>query len=303
MKPHSFIIVLVILLLHFTKPVLAQKNSDVIYNEPYPLTQQMLTQHAKLVRLLLDLRYNESQLQKHFDLVKAYWQKQDEKGMQAVLGNLQFYKEILSKPAEEQKAFVRQIRSTLIISLIDDSKKAEDSKWYLQNYYAAHPPLLLADIPLIKETADDLIDFETFKNKTLKRLPVKAVTQSQRDSAYAQLTAAWKKFSAAKKKEIMLGASRLALIQHGWKSLSALDKIDLKLRYVGRQYVSDAEYRQYQQALAKLWAETRSTQWQLVQNELNFMKKSTDLIMSRGTRWNPATNRYEQEGGVVTEYW
>jgi hypothetical protein len=303
MKPHSFFTILLAILLHNFEPLLAQSNDEPIYAEPFLLTQQMLARHARLVQLLLDVRYNEAQLQKHFSLVKAYWQKKDHKGMQAVMGNLQFYEEIVSKTPEEQKAFVRQIRSTLIISLIDDSKKAEDSKWYLQNYYAAHPPLLQADIPLVKETADDLIDFEFFKNRTLKGLAVKAITPLQRDSAYAQLAAAWKTFSAAKKKEIMIGASRLALIQYGWKNLGSLDKIDLKLRYVGRKYVSDAEYRQYQQALAKLSSGNRSSQWQLVQNELDFMKKSTDIIMSRGTRWNPAANRYEQEGGVVTEYW
>lgn len=303
MKPHAFITILLAILLHNAEPLLAQNNDETIYSEPYPLTQQMLTQHAQLVQLLLNLPYSETQLQKHFSLVKAYWQKRDYKGMQAVMGNMQFYEEILAKPAEEQKAFVRQIRSTLIISLIDDSKKAEDSKWYLQNYYTVHPPILQADIPLIKETADDLIDFEFFKNKTLKGIAVRFISQTQRDSAYAQLASAWKTFSSPKKKDIMIGASRLALIQYGWKNLGALDKIDLKLRYVGRKYVNDAEYRQYQQALAKFSSGNRGSQWQLIQNELNFMKKSTDIIMSRGTRWNPATNRYEQEGGVVTEYW
>jgi hypothetical protein len=50
-------------------------------------------------------------------------------------------------------------------------------------------------------------------------------------------------------------------------------------------------------------SELRGQQFSLLQNELSYMKRSTDIIMSQGTRWNPATNRYEQIGGIVTEYW
>ncbi len=31
-------------------------------------------------------------------------------------------------------------------------------------------------------------------------------------------------------------------------------------------------------------------------------KQNTDTIMGRGSVWNPATKRWEQQGGIVTEY-
>jgi hypothetical protein len=279
------------------------QTDRVLYEAPYRLTQSMLDQHALLVQTLLDLRYSPAQKQKHADLVEQYWRKNDVRGMQAVLGNLQFFEEIRQKPSEEQKAFIRQIRSALILNLIDDSKKQEDSRWYLENYFSVHQPLHASGIPLLRETADDLIEFEFFKNKVLKHQPAREITAAQRDSAHRQLAEVWKTMTDGQRRDVMSGASHLALIQYRWKHLDGPSKTGIRLRYVGRAFVSDAEYRQYQQSIATVSQHQGSDQWQLVQNELNFMKKSTDIIMSRGTRWNPSANRYEQEGGVVTEFW
>jgi hypothetical protein len=35
---------------------------------------------------------------------------------------------------------------------------------------------------------------------------------------------------------------------------------------------------------------------------LRAMRQNSETIMGRGTVWNPATNRWEQQGGIVTEY-
>lgn len=300
MKKSAIFLFAACIMLHF-HPVLAQADR-ILYETPYRLTQSMVDNHTKLVQALLDIRYSPGQTQKHADLVQQYWRKNDIKGMQAILGNLQFFEEIRQKPAEEQKAFIRQIRSALILNLVDDSKKQEDSRWYLENYFAVHQPLHASGIPLLRETADDLIAFELFKNSVLKNQPASQITRAQRDSAHRQLAEVWKTMPDRQRRDVMSGASHLALIQYRWKYLDGPAKTDIRLRYVGRAYVTDAEYRQYQESLAAA-QQFKSDQWQMVQNELNFMKKSTDIIMSRGTRWNPSANRYEQEGGVVTEFW
>ncbi|OYW08613.1 MAG: hypothetical protein B7X34_08350, partial [Acidobacteriia bacterium 12-62-4] len=40
----------------------------------------------------------------------------------------------------------------------------------------------------------------------------------------------------------------------------------------------------------------------MFQSAMDNFKQNTDTIMGRGTVWNPATNRWEQQGGIVTEY-
>jgi hypothetical protein len=150
----------------FTAAVSAQQNRDeIIYQSPMLLTKAMMDQHAQFVQQLLDINYTTQQKEKHYQLIKVYWQSNDYKGMQAIQSNLEFAKQLKALPAAEMKATILQMRSSLILSLIQDAKNAEDSKWYLQNYLAANPPLASEDIPFIKETADGLIDGEFFINR------------------------------------------------------------------------------------------------------------------------------------------
>jgi hypothetical protein len=71
----------------------------------------------------------------------------------------------------------------------------------LQNYLASHPPLASEDIPLIKETADVLIDCEFFINRDLKAIKVTTITNEQREAAYKELAKQWVTFDPDKKKK------------------------------------------------------------------------------------------------------
>lgn len=284
-----------------TLTIRAQQD-PVIYQTPVPLTQSMLETHAQLVQQLLDLRYQPEQKEKHFQFVKNYWVRKDPKGIQAVLGNLEYYEQLQGLPAAERAATMLQLRSALILNLTEDAKRAEDSRWYLQNYYAAHPPLVPGPLPFLKETADALMDCEQFIQRELKGRPVKSLSPEQRKAGYEELSKVWKTLDREKQKATLLGASRMSLIFYRWKQMGPLERAGIKQQYVGDAYLTTAE----KQALARAAAaasQLRGQQWDLLRNELNFMKQSTDIIMSQGTRWNPATNRYEQIGGIVTEFW
>lgn len=39
-----------------------------------------------------------------------------------------------------------------------------------------------------------------------------------------------------------------------------------------------------------------------VASSLTHMRQNSEIIMRRGTVWNPASNRWEQQGGIVTEF-
>jgi hypothetical protein len=283
--------------------VSAQGNSnEVIYHSPELLTKTMMEKHAQLVQQLLDITYTAQQKEKHFQLIKNYWIQNDYKGMQNIAGNLQYAEQLYSLPADEMKATFLQTRSSLIINLIEDGKQAADSRWYLQNYLAVHPPLVAGDIPFIKETADALIDCEYFINRDLKGGKVTPLTTEQREAAYKELGKQWKTFDAEKKKKIMLGVSQMQLIFYRWNKMDALGKANIKLQYVGEQFLSANEKTALHNAAAQN-SQLRNQQWGMLQNQLNHMKESTDIIMGRGIRWDPSRNRYVQDGGVVTEYW
>ncbi len=301
-------LVLLFFVITGTFKVNAQYTSanDVVFETPLLLTKTMMEQHAQLVQKLLDVTYTPLQKQKHFQLIKDYWIKNDYKGMQNIAGNLQYAQQLQQFSEQELNAVIKQVRSALIIDLIEDGKQAEDSRWYLKTYLAAHPPLVAGDIPFIQETADAILDCEFFINKELKSKKVLALTKEQREAAYKELASQWSAFDMEKKKTLMRGVSNMGLIAYRWKTMSALDKVFVKAQYVGPQYLTPAEKNAYQNAIAQnnsQMQQLRGQQWGLLQNELNGMKQSTDIIMGRGIRWDPSRNRYVQDGGIVTEFW
>lgn len=281
-------------------------NNDVVYEMPMLLTKTMMEQHAQLVQKLLDVTYTPQQKEEHFQLIKDYWIKKDYKGMQNIAGNLQYAQQLLQFSEQELNAVIKQVRSALIIDLIEDGKQAEDSRWYLQTYLAAHAPIVATEILFIQETADAILDCEFFINRELKSKKVLALTKEQREAAYKELAKQWVTFDNEKKKTLMRGVSNMGLIAYRWKTMSALDKVFVKAQYVGEQYLTAAEKSAYQNAITQTNSQLqqlRGQQWGLIQNELNGMKQSTDIIMGRGIRWDPSRNRYVQDGGIVTEYW
>lgn len=281
----------------------AQSQVDeVVYSKPILLTQKMMERHAQLVQQLLEINYTPQDKQKHFQLIKNYWIQNDYKGMRNIESNLQYAEQLYCMPAEELRASLLQTRSSLIINLIEDATYAEDSRWYLQNYLAAHPPLVAGDIPFIKETADALIDCEFFINRDLKGMKVTPLTKEQREAAYKELGKQWIVFDAEKKKKIMLCLSQMQLIFYRWNKMDVLGKANIKLQYVGEQHLSVSEKTALRNAMAQN-NQLKSQQWGMLQNQLNHMKESTDIIMGRGIRWDPSRNRYVQDGGVVTEFW
>lgn len=277
-------------------------EADIVYSDPEPLTKTMLRNHAQLVQDLLGLTYTPAQRATHYQLIKDYWIKGDYNGIVSVKGNLSFYAELKQLPPDAYQATVRSMRPALILNLMEDAQVREDSRWFLQNYFAAHPPLMNDGIPFTRETADALLDSEYFINKTLKGRSVQLITTEQRQLAYVELAKQWKQFDTDTRKQIMTGVSQMSLVFYRWNQLSPAEKAAVKIKYVGEKYLSASERNAIQQS-SLAGASNQASHWGLIRNELDQMKKTTDIIMGRGIRWDPSRNRYVQDGGIVTEFW
>jgi hypothetical protein len=46
----------------------------------------------------------------------------------------------------------------------------------------------------------------------------------------------------------------------------------------------------------------RNQQWQVLQNEMQYMRQNQQTIMGNGTYYNQTLRRWEQHGGIVTEF-
>jgi hypothetical protein len=100
----------------------------------------------------------------------------------------------------------------------------------------------------------------------------------------------------------MEGTRQMQLSFYRWNKMDALGKANTKLQYASEQYLSANEKTSLRSAMAQS-SQLRNQQWSMLQNELNHMKESTDIIMGRGFRWDPSHYRYVQDGSIVTEFW
>ena len=65
------------------------------------------------------------------------------------------------------------------------------------------------------------------------------------------------------------------------------------------------EQAQVQQFMAGLNSQLQglaAQQQSLLNSSLAHMRQNSEILMGRGTAWNPATQRWEQQGGIVTEF-
>jgi hypothetical protein len=129
---------------------------------------------------------------------------------------------------------------------------------------------------------------------------------------YQEAIAKWKTLDAAGQEATLKSAAQVGLHRLQWSAASPEDRLLIKARVVGEQNLSQEE-RQYlaqiqqkmamqqQQMMAQLGS-IRQQQWQMVGNQLQYMRQNQQTIMGNGTYYNQTLGRWEQHGGVVTEF-
>lgn len=114
-------------------------EADVVYEAPELLTKSMLRKHAQLLQILLDIRYTPEQTARHYRFIKQYWERRDNNGIISVKANVRFYDRLAQLPPDEFRVTVESMRPSLLRVLLEEAEVREDSRWFLQTYYIAHP--------------------------------------------------------------------------------------------------------------------------------------------------------------------
>lgn len=265
-----------------------------------------LLQHAELYNQLLDLNMTSAEKQQHARYLQQKLDGHEAQVTDMLQGDLAFKQRMdAMSPAQRQQLIERTRPMTIDLLLKPEAAHDEATQWMLRLYLQKHPSLVASVIPFTRHIADALIDSDYFIGTILKGQPAKPLRPDQRQAAYQQLGKAWKGLPEAQQRQLLFNTSYTSAVIHYWPQLGAASRLDVKLKMVGADYLTAAEKRmlQEQASLQQQAMALGAQQGQLLQNEINFMKQSQDIIMGRGIRWNPAANRYEQMGGVVTEFW
>lgn len=265
-------------------------------------TDPEIRKYNELTEMLLDMKMNHAQRAQLRNFADSYrysvdWQKQ-----QTFYNCLAFYDQIMAKPAAERQAYCRHLTATTVLEQWKLAKFGDpEARFMLDLYYSALPPIAPGALPLTADVVDALIDFDYFFNTEVKGLKTGPIDDNYRRKMHEEAVAKWKTLDAAGQQAVFESASQVGLHRLQWAQASPDERLMIRARVVGASNLSPAE----QQRLAVLQQRQASfsqQQSQLITNELQYMRQNQQIIMGNGTYYNQTLGRWEQHGGIVTEF-
>ncbi len=274
--------------------------------QPDTTADPALRHYNALVEMLLDVKMTHSQRVQLRVFADAYRFSKDARKRETFNNCLAFHDQLMAMPAAQRTAQCRQLRAVTLTEQWKIAKTGDaEAKWMLDTYYAAHPPLATGAPPLTHEIVDALIEFDYFFNVDVKGVKAPPVDSAFRAKMYREAVDRWQKLSAAQQQEVFETASKVAVQRLQWENADPEQRLLIKARVVGAGKLSaDEQLRlaQIQQMQAQMNQMLSQHQTQMITSELQFMRQNQQTIMGNGTYYNQTLGRWEQHGGVVTEF-
>jgi hypothetical protein len=260
----------------------------------------VITRYIELCEWLTDVRYTPAQRQALRAQVEAYWQRGDKRRIDTVLRSLDMHRQLAEATPALRETTLAKVRPGVLVSLQKDAADgATDSAWLYQQFLAANPPLAQGhdgSVPLTRDMVDAALDYEHFIQATVLNRGAPAPTPASRQAAYAAAARDYPRLSVAQQLEIAAQPGRLIEERNLWQLAGRQGQAFLRAEMGGNLTAQD------QAVIAEARQAQSGAGWAGVQSEINAFNQNTQTIMGSGTTWNSAAGRWEQRGGIVTEY-
>jgi hypothetical protein len=262
---------------------------------------------TEVTALMLGLSFDGAQRQRIRQFIDAYWQRQQQREMKAVSGTVDFLAQLRQREADLREVGLRMSRPATLKNLAQEAEAGDAlAAWLLAQYHAVHPVLAPArpgGLPLTRDSVDGQLDLAHFMATEIHRQPAHRPTAAEREQAYRAATARHARLSPEAQFALAQAPGEAARLRFGWARANPLDRLIGRADLGGR--LTPQEQAQVQQFMAGMSAQLQglaAQQQNMLGNSLAAMRQNSETIMGRGTVWNPAANRWEQQGGIVTEF-
>ncbi|MCU0967766.1 MAG: hypothetical protein MUF03_02920 [Rubrivivax sp.] len=256
---------------------------------------------------LLGLNWNASQRAELRRQAASYWTDGNPEGIRTVLGAADAWQRLQSTPQALRDTALRMSRPDVLLSLQQAAARGDrDSRWLLDRYHEQNRPLAPGKpdgLPLTREMVEARLGVQHFLATEIHRQPAPVPDAATVEASVRSAIAVHPTLTAAQQVELARQPGELARLRYGWARASAADRLLARAETGAR--LSAAEQAQVQQVMAGLNAQLAGLQAQqqsMLASSMQSMRQNSEIIMGRGTVWNPATNRWEQQGGIVTEF-
>lgn len=272
-----------------------------------PLTEEAINAFTEVSALLLGLSFDGAQRQRIRQLLEAYVQRGQRREIAAVQGSVDFLARLRQQEPALRAVALRMSRSATLQNLASEAQSGDElAGWLLAQYHRVHPVLAPGKpggLPLTRDIVDGQLDLAHFMATEIHRHPAPAPTDTDRERAYRAAAVRHASLSPEAQLAMAEAPGEAARLRYGWQRASPMDRLLGRAELGGR--LTPQEQAQVQQFMAGLNTQLQgmaAQQQGLLNSSLAHMRQNSETLMGRGTVWNPATRRWEQQGGIVTEF-
>jgi hypothetical protein len=263
-------------------------------------TEDVVGRYIELCGWLTDVKYSIAQQRALRAQVVSYWHRSDHTRMDNVMRSLKMHDQLAKATPRIRETTLAKVRPGILVSLQEDAAKGgQDSAWLYQQFLLANPPLAQGrsgSVPLTRDMVDAAIDYEHFMHVTVLNRSALPAAKGNRQAAYKAAARDYPRLSVEQQLEIAAQPGRLVEARSLWLIATPQVRAHMRARMGGQLTGEDhAHLSQFQQAQS-------GAGWAGVQSQINAMNQDSQTIMGSGTTWNSALGRWEQKGGIITEY-
>lgn len=163
-------------------------------------------------------------------------------------------------------------------------------------YVATHQPLHPSAPLFSAHVADAYVDAYLFLGGVQSNKPSPNPSLALRDKLRKEVAGDYVKMTPKQREQMTQAMQKVTSFMIQWPELDELERLMVRAECGARLSLQEQQLlQQYQHMM-------RNHNLRMVTNELNFMRESQQTIMGSAPYWNPAANRWEQKGGIITEF-
>jgi len=257
---------------------------------------------------LLDLSFTAEQRETVRRQVHEYARAGNRNALNTVAGSARTWAGSRNQPAELRAAAYSMTRPDALLGLQKAARNGEaDSQWLLDAYYRAHPPLAPAKpggLALTREMVEAELGIQHWLATEIHRQRASPPDARVMEAALKHAMQQHPRLTSQQQVKRGRQTGEWAKIRYAWPRASQMDQLitraDMGARLTPQEQAAVQQVMSgFNAQLSGMMAQHRDA---VLGSAIANMRQNSDTIMGRGTVWNPATNRWEQQGGIVTEY-
>lgn len=246
-----------------------------------------------------------NQMRAHLD---AYWQANNRQVMRNVDQAIQGHRLLQQQEPGLRAAVQKMTRPDILRGYHQAAAAGEAEARYVLDLYYRHNPVLASaqpgGLPLTRDMIEGWLGVKHWTATVIHRQPAPAPDANTIERAARQAAQEYPQLSAQQQLKFAQMPGENARLRWAWQRATPIDQLLTRAELGGR--LTPQEQAQVQQVMAQFQGQLNGMAAQhqnaMLGGAIRGFQESTDIIMGRGTVFNPTTNRWEQQGGIVTEY-